>query len=83
MSTSNSIVPLERIESSIVMIRGQVMLDSDLAVLYQVKVKALNQAVIRNASRFPDDFMFQLTRAEYESLKVTVWDLKERPRNAP
>lgn len=51
-------------------IRGQkVILDRDLARLYDVEVKVLNQAVKRNSSRFPDDFMFQLTEAESESLR--------------
>ena len=51
-------------------IRGQrVMLDADLAALYGVETKALNQAVRRNIERFPDDFMFELTREEYRSLR--------------
>ena len=53
------------IESLIRVIRGQqVMLDSDLAMLYGVETKALNQAVKRNSNRFPEDFMFQLTKEE-------------------
>ena len=57
----NNIVPMDRIESKIYMIRGQkVMIDRDLAELYGVKTKALNQAVSRNAKRFPQDFIFQL-----------------------
>ena len=52
------------------MIRGQkVMIDSDLANLYQVETKTLNRQVRRNENRFPKDFMFQLTISEYESLK--------------
>jgi hypothetical protein len=52
------------------MIRGhKVLLDSDLASLYQVETKALNRAVRRNQDRFPEDFMFQLTAAEVESLR--------------
>ena len=52
--------PPERIEKSILLIRGQkFMLDTDLAELYEVPVKLLNQAVKRNWSRFPEDFMFQ------------------------
>src|ERR1017187_9571374 len=59
------VVPVERIERAILSIRGEkVMLDSDLAELYGVGTKALNQAVKRNLSRFPPDFMFQLTVAE-------------------
>ena len=53
------------IESRILLIRGQkVLLDADLATLYQVETKALNRAVKRNADRFPADFMFQLTAEE-------------------
>jgi hypothetical protein len=55
-------VSLSKIESMIYVIRGhKVMLDSDLAELYEVETKALNQAVKRNSDRFPEDFMFQLT----------------------
>ena len=61
---------LSQIENMIYVIRGQkVMLDSDLAKLYQVETKVLNQAVKRNLSRFPSDFMFQLSKEEYSSLK--------------
>jgi hypothetical protein len=52
------------------MVRGEkVLLDSDLAELYGVETKALNRAVKRNAKRFPEDFMFQLTRQEWSNLK--------------
>jgi len=65
-----NLVPIERIENKIYLIRGQkVMLDRDLAELYGVETKALNQAVKRNTSRFPDDFMFQLNKAEFKNLK--------------
>ncbi len=65
-----SIVPIERIERAILMIRGQkVLLDRDLAELYGVETGALNRAVSRNADRFPNDFMFQLTSDEFENLK--------------
>ena len=61
-----NLVLTERIESRILFMRGQkVLLDSDLAALYEVEVRTLNQAVIRNLDRFPDDFMFQLTEAEW------------------
>lgn len=61
---------LQVIQSKIYEIRGQkVMLDRDLAELYQVEVRVLNQAVKRNIKRFPPDFMFQLTSAEWEILK--------------
>ncbi len=62
MPDGNSMVPEERIERKILLLRGhKVMLDSDLAGLYEVPVWALNQAVKRNLERFPEDFMFQLT----------------------
>ena len=65
MSTVGSVVPIERIERSILFIRGEnVMLDSDLARLYEVETRVLNQAVKRNLDRFPRDFMFQLTSEE-------------------
>ena len=58
-----------RIERSVVLLRGQRVLDETLAELYGVPVKALNQAVKRNAERFPDDFMFQLTGDEGANLR--------------
>jgi hypothetical protein len=62
-------VPVELIERRIHLIRGQrVMLDSELAGLYQVTTGNLNLAVRRNVERFPDDFMFQLTKEEYNAL---------------
>ena len=65
----NTLEPI-RIESLIYEIRGQkVMLDRDLAKLYGVETKVLNQAVKRNLKRFPEDFMFRLTQPEYEILK--------------
>ena len=65
-----SLIPVERIESKIYFIRGQkVMLDHDLANLYDVSTKALNQSVQRNRSRFPGDFMFRLTEVETEDLR--------------
>lgn len=61
---------LQIIQSKIYEIRGQrVMLDSDLAAMYGVETRALNQAVKRNIERFPEDFMFQLTKGEFEILK--------------
>ena len=60
--TQISVVEAGTIQGMIYVIRGkQVMLDSDLAMLYQVETGALNRAVKRNETRFPDDFMFQLT----------------------
>ncbi len=64
------IIPDDTIIRKIYMLRGQkVMLDKDLAVLYEVETKVLNQAVKRNADRFPPDFMFQLNDKEFESLR--------------
>ena len=60
-----SLIPTERIEKAILLIRGQkVLLDSDLAELYEVETKVLIQAVKRNIDRFPADFMFQLSQDE-------------------
>jgi hypothetical protein len=70
----NALVPIELVTSRIFDIRGQrVMIDSDLAQLYGVTTKALNQAVKRNPERFPEDFMFQLTATERDEL-VTICD---------
>ena len=66
----DSVVFPERIENSIYFIRGQkVMFDNNLADLYGVETKRLNEQVKRNIMRFPDDFMFQLSRKEFENLK--------------
>jgi aromatic ring-opening dioxygenase LigB subunit len=68
--SKESLVPVERVERTILVLRGRrVILDSDLATLYGVTVAAFNQAVKRNAERFPADFAFQLTREEYDSLR--------------
>ena len=69
--------PTERIERSILLLRGhKVLVDRDLAELYQVPVKVLNQAVKRNLSRFPEDFMFQLTTEESNFLRSQNVTLK-------
>jgi hypothetical protein len=69
MSGESALVP-KSIEGQIRVIRGQkVLLDSDLAALYGVEVRALNQAVKRNKERFPADFVFQLSAEENEELK--------------
>jgi len=61
---------LTQIQNMIYEIRGQkVMLDSDLSALYGIELKVMNQAVKRNSKRFPSDFMFQLTDAEWDSLR--------------
>lgn len=67
------VIPLERIVSKIFVIREErVMLDSDLAELYGVATKVLNQQVKRNIGRFPGDFMFQLSHVELESLRSQI-----------
>lgn len=64
---------LQLIQSKIYEVRGQkVMLDRDLAELYNVTTSNLNKAVKRNIRRFPDDFMFQLTKAEFDELKTNL-----------
>lgn len=68
--TQIALISSENLASPILVIRGQkVMLDSDLATLYGVETKVLNQAVRRNIERFPEDFMFQLTSDEAERLR--------------
>lgn len=68
---------LEPIKRKIYEIRGyKVMLDSDLAELYNVETKNLKRAVRANIERFPDDFMFELTKEEYESLRCKNFTLK-------
>ena len=70
---SEQLIPVERIAAQIYVIRGQsVMLDDDLAELYGVPTKVLNQAVTRNSKRFPEDFMFQLSKEEFEHLRSQI-----------
>ena len=70
MAGKGSIVPLERIERVILLVRGhKVILDKDLAVLYVVTTGNLNKAVNRNIDRFPDDFMIQLAEDAFQNLK--------------
>jgi len=65
-----SLIPVERIEKAIYLIRGEkVMLDRDLAAMYGVPTKVFNQAVRRHQERFPADFMFQLTKEEARSIR--------------
>jgi hypothetical protein len=72
-------VSAERIEHAILLIRGhRVLLDADLAHLYGVSVGRLNESVKRNRHRFPSDFMFQLSEAEFQSLKAQVGNLKSQ-----
>ena len=77
MPNTSLTLPDEFIEDTILLIRGKrVILDRDLAKLYGVTTKTLNQAVKRNLDRFPDDFMFQLTKAETEE-----WERLKRSRS--
>lgn len=72
------------IQSKIYEVRGQqVMLDKDLAELYQVATGNLNKAVKRNLKRFPSDFMFQLTTEEWESLRFQIGSLDKRKGKIP
>ena len=74
-----ALVPIEVIEKKIFLLRGQkVMLDKDLAELYGVSTKVLNQAVKRNLDRFPEDFMFQLTKEEADAWWQYVMSLRLR-----
>ncbi|MCY4588464.1 MAG: ORF6N domain-containing protein [Bryobacterales bacterium] len=82
-----SLIPIERITAQIYLLRGQkVMLDFDLAKLYGVTTRALNQAVTRNRGRFPEDFMFQLSKEEFEYLRsqivISSWGGRRYPPRA-
>ena len=80
--TKSLIIPDERIEKTILLIRGQkIIIDTDLAELYEVSTKALNQAVTRNEQRFPQDFMFRLTKTEKQEL-VTNCDRLDRLKHS-
>lgn len=82
MAKGGALIPAERIERAILLIRGQkVMVDRDLASLYGVATKALNQAVSRNLKRFPDDFMFRLDWDEVEQLSRSQTVTLKRGRN--
>jgi len=73
MTSKRLPIPAERIEKAILLVRGQkVMLDRDLAVLYGVETRVLNQAVRRNIKRFPPDFMLELTREEIMRISQIV-----------
>jgi phage regulator Rha-like protein len=70
---SESLIPIEQIDGMIRTIRGiRVMLDRDLAKIYGVPTKVFNQAVKRNRSRFPEDFMFRLTQGEAKTLQAST-----------
>ncbi len=86
MASRRALIPTERIERTILLIRGhKVIRDRDLAELYGVTTGNLNKAVTRNLDRFPDDFMLQLTADEFENLKfhfgTSSWGgTRKRPR---
>lgn len=78
IENKDEIIPIEQIEKKIFLLRGQkVMLDTDLADLYGVPTKRLNEQVRRNSKRFPDDFMFQLTEAEKREVVAICDHLKK------
>lgn len=78
----NIIVPSEIIENRIFLIRGKkVMFDRDLAKLYGVPTKVLNQSVSRNKEHFPEDFMFRLTREEIDNLSRSQFVTLKRGQN--
>jgi len=85
--TETELVTSEQITEKIYVIRGvKVMLDWDLAALYRVETKYLKQSVRRNINRFPDDFMFELSKEEFENLKSQIENSdsdKRRLRYAP
>jgi hypothetical protein len=77
---------LQNIQSKIYEIRGQkVMLDRDLAEMYGVETRVMNQSVKRNSERFPEDFMFQLTEIEWQimSSQIVTTSKSKRPNSAP
>ncbi len=77
MAENQPPIPIEHIERKILFLRGfKVLLDADLAELYGVRIKRLNEQVRRNLKRFPADFMFQLVSAEAESLRSHFATLK-------
>jgi len=84
---ASAIIPAERIRQCIYLIRGQkVLLDEDLAGLYGVETRVLNQAVARNMERFPEDFAFRLSADEFENLKSQIvtssWGGRRKPPRA-
>ena len=86
-SAASAIIPAERIQNCIYLIRSRkVLLDEDLAGLYGVQTRVLNQAVTRNMDRFPEDFAFRLTTEEFENLKSQIvtssWGGRRKPPRA-
>ena len=77
MAENKILLPNERIERLILVIRGhKVILDTDLAELYGVETKALNRAFLRNRDRFPSDFLSQLSAGGVRELEAPIWHLK-------
>ena len=82
MAENKLLIPIERIEQSILLIRGhRIMLDRDLAILYGVSPKVLNQAAKRHRDRFPEDFMFQLTMEETKAWWSEVVETRLRSQS--
>jgi hypothetical protein len=78
-----NLIPVERVERQIFLIRGEkIMFDFNLAELYQVPTKRLNESVSRNKDRFPKDFMFQLTKEETENWRAQFVTLNLRSQIA-
>jgi hypothetical protein len=78
MQPPDQLVPVERVESAILWLRGhRVLLDTELAAMYEVELRSLIQAVSRNQDRFPPDFAFQLSESELESLRSQTVILKK------
>lgn len=83
MEFDNNVVSTEVIKSRIYEVRGRrIMIDSDLAELYGVETKNLKRAVRMNIERFPNDFMFELTKEEYEFLRCNFFTLKNNNKNS-
>lgn len=77
MSSEESLIPVEKVERAILFIREmRIMIDADLATLYGVSTSRLNESVKRNRERFPNDFMFELTQLEHQSLRSQNSSLK-------
>jgi hypothetical protein len=87
ISAASAIIPAEHIQQCIYVIRDKkVLLDEDLALLYGVPTRVLNQAVARNINRFPSDFAFLLSKTEFENLKSQIvtssWGGRRKPPRA-
>ncbi len=79
--SKKALLKVENIASQVVFVRGEkVLLDYSLAALYAVQVKALKQQVRRNIERFPEDFMFELSREEWSSLRSQLVHQEGKPR---